>query len=85
MDSEKIRPGTAESMCNPVLQAMVLNRARTDFNIVMGLCVGHDSIFLKHSEAYCTVLVAKDRPTGHNPAAAVYTLDSYYRYLKEGE
>ncbi len=82
-DHEKIRPGTDESMCNPMIQAFVLNRANTEFNIVMGLCVGHDSIFLKHSEAYCTVLAAKDRPTGHNPLAAVYTLDSYYRHLKE--
>lgn len=82
-DHEKIRPGTDESMCNPILQAMALNKAETEFNIVMGLCVGHDSIFLKYSEAYCTVLVAKDRPSGHNPLAAVYTLDSYYRYMKE--
>jgi len=82
-DHEKIRPGTNESMCNPIIQAFVLNRAKTEFNIVMGLCVGHDSVFLKYSEAFCTVLVAKDRPTGHNPLAAVYTLDSYYRHLKE--
>ena len=82
-DHEKIRPGTDESMCNPMIQAFVLNRAGTEFNIVMGLCVGHDSIFLKYSEAYCTVLVAKDRPTGHNPLAAVYTLESYYKHLKD--
>lgn len=81
-DHEKIRPGTNEPMCNPMLQAFALNRADTEFNIVMGLCVGHDSIFLKYSEAFCTVLAAKDRLTGHNPLAAIYTLDSYYRYLK---
>jgi uncharacterized metal-binding protein len=80
-DHQKIRPGEHEPMCNPVLQALALNRAETHFNIVLGLCVGHDSIFLKHSRAYCTVLAAKDRPTGHNPLAAVYTLGSYYRYL----
>jgi uncharacterized metal-binding protein len=83
MDDEKIRPGNPEPMCNPVMQAMVLNRAGTDFNVVMGLCVGHDSVFLRHSDAYCTVLAAKDRPTGHNPLAAVYTLDSYHRYLEK--
>ena len=82
-DHEKIRPGTDESMCNPVLQALALNRAGTEFNIVVGLCVGHDSIFLKYSDAFCTVLVAKDRPTGHNPLAVINTLDSYYRYLKD--
>ena len=82
-DHEKIRPGTDETMCNPILQALALNKAGTEFNIVMGLCVGHDSIFLKYSEAFCTVLVAKDRPTAHNPLAAIYTMDSYYRYLKK--
>ncbi len=82
-DSEKIRPGTDESMCNPILQAFALNRAGTEFNIVIGLCVGHDALFLKYSKALCTVLAVKDRPTGHNPLSAVYTLDSYYRYLKE--
>ncbi len=83
LDSEKIQPGSPEAMCNPLLQAAACNRAETEFNIVMGLCVGHDSIFLRHSRAYCTVLAAKDRPTGHNPLAAVYTMDSYYRHMKE--
>lgn len=82
-DEEKIHPGSPEAMCNPLLQALALNMARTDLNIVMGLCVGHDAVFLKHSDAYCTVLAAKDRPTGHNPLAAVYNLESYFRYLKE--
>jgi len=82
-DREKIMPGTDESMCNPVLQAQALNDAGTEFNIVLGLCVGHDSIFLKHSNAFCTVLAAKDRPTGHNPLGAVYNLNSYFRYLRE--
>jgi uncharacterized metal-binding protein len=82
-DDEKIVPGTDEPMCNPVLQAKVMNDSGTDFNIVLGLCVGHDSIFMKYSDAFCTVLAAKDRPTGHNPLAAVYNLESYFRYMKE--
>ena len=81
-DDEKIDPGTAESMCNPILQAELLNREQTEFNVLLGLCVGHDSLFFKNSEAPCTVLAVKDRVTGHNPLAAVYTLDSYYRALK---
>ncbi len=84
-DSEKIRPGTDESMCNSIFQAMVLNKAETEFNIVIGLCVGHDSLFLKYSDAFCTVLAAKDRTSAHNPLAAVYTLESYSRYLKEDQ
>lgn len=67
-----------ESMCNPIMQAMTLNKQKTDLNILIGLCVGHDSLFIKHSEAPVTVLVVKDRVTGHNPAAALYTCDSIY-------
>lgn len=37
----------------------------------------------RHSEAPVTVLVAKDRVTGHNPAAVLYTSHSYYSRLKE--
>ncbi len=82
-DDQKIRIGCFESMCNPIAQAFVLNSENTEFNIVMGLCVGHDSLFLKYSEAPCTVLAAKDRLLGHNPLAAIYTIDSYYRSLKQ--
>lgn len=74
---QKIRIGEEETMCNPIAQAEVLNRARTDFNVLIGLCVGHDSLFFKHADAYTTVLAAKDRVLGHNPLAAVYTLGSY--------
>ncbi len=82
---EKIN-GTAdgdahESMCNPIGQAQILNEAKTEFNIAMGLCVGHDSLFLKYSDALCTVLAVKDRVLGHNPLAAVYTSESYYRSI----
>ena len=60
-------------MCNPILQARLLNQAYTELNVVIGLCVGHDSLFYKYSNAYTTTLVTKDRVTGHNPAAALYT------------
>ena len=53
----------------------------TDINIVMGLCVGHDSLFYKYAEAPSTTLVVKDRVLGNNPVAALYTLDSYYKKL----
>jgi uncharacterized metal-binding protein len=81
-DHEKIAIGKFEPMCNPILQALVLNDERTEFNIMLGLCVGHDSLFFKYSEALCTVLAAKDRVLGHNPLAAIYNIDSYYRALK---
>ena len=67
------------SMCNPILQARLLNEAKTDLNVVIGLSVGHDSLFYKYSDAYVTTLVTKDRVTGNNPAATLYTANSYYR------
>lgn len=67
------------AMCNPILQARLLNRAHTDLNVVVGLCVGHDSLFYKYSDAYVTTLVTKDRVTGNNPVAALYTAQSYYK------
>ncbi len=68
-----------KNMCNPVMQAKVLNRYKTDLNVVVGLCVGHDSLFYKHSKAPVTTCVAKDRVLMHNPAAALYGAESYYR------
>lgn len=81
-DDQKVEIGSEEAMCNPILQAMVLNDEKTQFNILLGLCVGHDSLFLKYADAPCTVLAVKDRVLGHNPLAAVYNIDSYYRALK---
>ena len=68
----KLRPGSKEAMCNPVAQAMLLNAVGTELNVIIGLCVGHDSLFIKYSKALVTYLIAKDRVTGHNPAAAIY-------------
>ena len=62
-DKEKIRPGGFEALCNPIGQAKLLNEAGTGLNVLVGLCVGHDSLFFRHSEAPVTVLVAKDRVT----------------------
>ncbi|HBC93898.1 MAG TPA: metal-binding protein [Pelotomaculum sp.] len=71
-DEEKVRPGRFEAMCNPIAQAKLLNVEKPDLNILLGLCVGHDTLFIKHSHAPITVLAAKDRVTGHNPLAAIY-------------
>jgi len=84
-DSEKINTGNHESMCNPIGQALILNQENTDFNVLLGLCVGHDSLFLKYVAAPTTILAVKDRVTGHNPLAAVYTANSYYARLKRLE
>lgn len=78
-DSEKVRPGNYEAMCNPIGQARVMNEAGTDLNIVFGLCVGHDSLFIKESKAMVTCLVAKDRALAHNPIGGIYCAWGYYR------
>ena len=70
-------------MCNPILQAKMLNQAKTDLNVVVGLCVGHDSLFYKYSEAITTTMITKDRVLGHNPAAALYTAETYYKRLQD--
>ena len=46
-----------ESACNPILQAEMLNRAGAQVNIIVGLCVGHDMIFTKNSNAFVTMLL----------------------------
>jgi uncharacterized metal-binding protein len=80
-DSEKIFIGEHESMCNPILQAVIVNDAKTDFNILLGLCVGHDSLFFKYAEAPTTVLAVKDRVAGHNPLGPIYLWGNYYSWL----
>jgi uncharacterized metal-binding protein len=82
-DADKISPGQYEALCSPVGQAALLAKAGTQLNVVIGLCVGHDSLFFMHSQAPATVLVAKDRVLGHNPVASLYTSHSYYRRLAE--
>ena len=78
-DHEKVRPGIREPACNPIGQARVLNAAQTGLNLIVGLCVGHDSLFIKHSKALVTCLVAKDRVLAHNPVGALYCSHGYYR------
>ncbi|MBU0675448.1 MAG: DUF1847 domain-containing protein [Proteobacteria bacterium] len=81
-ESDKVRPDTFEPACNPVAQAKLLNRAATEMNIIVGLCVGHDMLFNKHSDAPVTTLVVKDRVTGHNPVSVLYGQNFYYKRLQ---
>ncbi len=70
-------------MCNPIMQAKLLEKEKTDLNVVVGLCVGHDTLFFRYSAAPVTTLIVKDRVLGHNSAAALYTSSSYYDKLFE--
>lgn len=62
-----------EAMCDPIGQAMVLNDASTELNVILGLCMGHDILFTKHSEAPVTTIAVKDRVLAHNPLGAIYS------------
>jgi len=81
-EADKVRPSTFEPACNPVAQARLMNRAGTDMNIIVGLCVGHDMLFTKYSDAPVTTLVVKDRVTGHNPVSVLYGQNFYYKRLQ---
>jgi len=72
-------PEKPEVGCNPVTQADLLNAAKTSFNVIIGLCVGHDMLFTRFSQAPVTTLIVKDRFTGHNPVISLYT--RYHRSL----
>jgi uncharacterized metal-binding protein len=84
-EEDKVRPGTFEPACNPIAQAQLCNRAGTEMNIIVGLCVGHDMLFAKHSQAPVTTLICKDRVLGHNPVAALYGQSFYYKRLQKQE
>ncbi|MFP4474253.1 MAG: DUF1847 domain-containing protein [Desulfatibacillaceae bacterium] len=81
-DEEMIYRGLDEPTCNPIFQADLCNHENTELNVLLGLCVGHDSLFFKQAKAPTTVLAVKDRVTGHNPLAAVYGVDMYHQRIK---
>ena len=78
-EDKKLNPGAFEAMCNPILQAKLLNEQKTELNIALGLCVGHDSLFYRYSDAMVTTLVAKDRVLAHNPVGAIYCAEGYFK------
>lgn len=66
-------------MCNPISQAELLNRAGCELNVVLGLCVGHDSLFTQRCDGLVTTLVTKDRGLAHNSIGALHLAESYYQ------
>jgi uncharacterized metal-binding protein len=61
-------------MCNPSGQAEYLKEQKTELNISMGLCVGHDMLFSQKSKVPVTTLVVKDRVNHHNPIEGIHSL-----------
>lgn len=75
-------PEEFEAGCNPITQALLLNAVETELNVIVGLCIGHDILFTKYSEAPVTTLIVKDRYTGHNPVIALYSNYHKKSFLK---
>jgi uncharacterized metal-binding protein len=82
-EEKKLNPGKFEAMCNPIAQADLLDKAGCQLNVILGLCVGHDTLFIKHSKAPVTVLAVKDRVLAHNPLGALYAGHYYHKKLKD--
>jgi uncharacterized metal-binding protein len=74
-ESQKVRPGQTEMICNPLAQAEVLNRADVQLALILGQCVGHDSATLAQLAVPAVCIVAKDRVLAHNTVAALYQLE----------
>jgi len=68
-----LRGNSDAAMCNPIGQAKTLNGKKTDLNLIVGLCMGHDIAFTANSEAPVSTLVVKDRVLTHNPLGAIYS------------
>lgn len=45
--------------CDPLSQAEYLNEQNTEFNIIVGLCLGHGLLFEKYSKVPVTTILVK--------------------------
>ena len=80
-EEDKIHPGNYEPYCNPIMQAAYLNSQHTDLNVMMGLCVGHDTLFFKYVKGLTSVLFTKDRVLGHCAVLPLHHTDGYWKRL----
>jgi uncharacterized metal-binding protein len=71
-EADKVVPDGRQPMCNPIGQAMLLDQFGSELNIVLGLCVGDDVLFIRQSKAPVTVIAVKDYRLAHNPLGALY-------------
>jgi uncharacterized metal-binding protein len=70
--------------CDPVGQAELFRSRGTELNAIAGMCVGHDTLFLRHAGAPSTSLVARDLRLRHNPVAALWLRSGYLRDALRG-
>ncbi|MCK7468184.1 MAG: DUF1847 domain-containing protein [Desulfosudis oleivorans] len=79
---DKMIPDFVSPCAIPSAQASVLDDNGCELNILLRLCVGDDTLFIKHSQAPVTILAVKDRVLAHNPLGALYTSRHIYTRLK---
>lgn len=65
LDAHEIHQDLSGPSCDPVSQAEFLNKENTDFNIMVGLCLGHELIFQQHTKAPYTTFLVKDLATNN--------------------
>ncbi len=83
MRSEMFGGDSKGAACNPKAQAEQLNEWGSHLNIVLALCIGHDIMFQKHSEAPTTTLIVKDRAHKHNPMEELHSEPAEKQAAKE--
>ena len=66
LEASEISPDMKGPSCDPLSQADYLNEMETDFNINVGLCLGHGLLFDKYSKAPVTTFIVKDFAHNHN-------------------
>jgi uncharacterized metal-binding protein len=71
---ELFNENSSRVLCNPAGQAQYLNDKNTDLNISIGLCVGHDMIFNRVSNAPVTCVYTKDFTNNNDMDQAIYDI-----------
>lgn len=64
---------------DPQAQAHYFQAQGTALNVLAGMCVGHEAMFIKASHAPVVSLIARDTRLQHNPVAGIYTSRSYLK------
>jgi len=67
----KAHPDKFAAICNPVAQAKLLNAAKVELVVQVGLCIGHDIVLQEECDAPVTTVVVKDRVLDHHPVSAL--------------
>ena len=68
-----------ETGCEPLQQSGFFNAHSTEVNVIAGMCVDHEALFVDASHVPVLALVARDVRLRHNPVGALYTSSGYSR------